>query len=75
MFVLVGAAANRYHSRRFTAHTDRLHRLSQAGETEAIPEAVEAFHEDRRVDLAIELMILEPVGFGILFMGVTFYLI
>lgn len=67
---LAGLFANKYHSRRFAAHADELRRLAEAGEREAVADEVETFHEDRRIDMAIHLLTLEPVGWILLLMGV-----
>lgn len=72
VLVAVGTVANRYHSRRFDAHTDRLSRFSQADDEAAIREEVRAFHEDRRVDVATRLLIAEPIGVVVLITGLFF---
>lgn len=75
LLVVVGAVANRYHSRRFVAHTDRLSRLSENGEPEAAAEEVREFSEDRRIDVASRLLIAEPVGTVLVAMGLVFILL
>lgn len=74
--VLVAYLSERYHSRRFAEHVETLEALREQDRDDEIADEVRAFHDDRRVDLAIEAMFWGHVGgFTVLFVGlfVTLY--
>lgn len=71
----VGAAAERYHSRRLKRHVDRLARLRREDDEEAIPREVESFYGDRRVEIATDLLVAEPIGVVVFMTGAGFILL
>lgn len=56
LVLLVSRAAEQYHNRRFTEHTERLARFATESETERLDEELRRFHTDRTLDLAIDVM-------------------
>lgn len=67
---LLGIGANRYHSRAFDRHTDRLNRYARQDDTASIHAEVERFHKDRWIDVATWFLMMEPVGFIMFGIGV-----
>lgn len=70
VLTMLTVAANRYHSRAYKGHIDRLEQHRRDDEYDAIAQEVRQFHDDRRVDLAVNVLLLEPVAAFCLITGV-----
>lgn len=68
--ILLGIAANRYHSRRLKEHTDRLQALDDTSKGRiAASREVKQFYEDRRVEAAAQMVVAEPIGYLLVSVG------
>jgi len=74
LLVGVGGFAERWHSRKFRGHVDRLEHLLDSGEREKAAREVSRFAHDESVDRAISLMMLEPVGVALVILGLVLWL-
>lgn len=68
----VGNVLEKYHSRQFAAHTERLQRASP--DRDAIDRELRRFHDDSRVDWAIHGMTVCHIG-GVLLLFVGAFLL
>lgn len=67
--VLVGVAADRYHTRAFRTHQKRLRHHAAKGDEDAVSAEVRRFRNDRTVDWAMRLMLMDLAGIFLIVVG------
>ena len=72
LFVLLGMYATHYHARAFQAHIDALEMAAVADDDARIAAEVRRFNENVWLDRAARLMMVEPIGWLLVIVGVAF---
>lgn len=70
----LGSYLERWHSQRFEEHTSRLEELYLEGEDDKVSKELQEFHNDKRIDYAIDGMVICH-GLGIIALGMGFFLL
>lgn len=73
--VFLGIAGERAHSARMSAHMTRLEEAGKREDEAAMQEAYQRFQEDRWLDLAVDAMLLQPIGFVVFGAGLLLWLV
>lgn len=74
ILIAVGSLANRYHHHQFQTHIQKVRSHVDNGRTNRATEEIRRFNDDRWMSLAEWAMLVEPLGFVLVTLGVVLWL-